>query len=402
MSDRRQVSKPSNVFKSVNRTLVDSTITKQHSVRSRTARGKVKLVLFLSTYSLPLSLISLAAMFSQIRSLRGKRKVKMHLNSTPIVPAQSRTSGRELSDRESAQDGLNQRLADLEIGVEFRLDLRAEDLTVLNELGAGNGGTVSKVMHVTTKTIMAKKIIHIDAKPSVRKQILRELHILHECNSPYIVSFYGAFITEGDISMCMEYMDVGSLDNIYKKNGAVPLEILGKITYAVLGGLNYLYQSHQIIHRDVKPSNILVNSKGQIKICDFGVSGELINSVADTFVGTSHYMSPERIQGSPYTVRSDVWSLGITLMELAIGRFPFPPDGSQLTVLELLQHIVNEPAPALPPGEFPRELEDFVQQCLTKDVNRRPAPQNLLQHRYAKAAAASRVNVEAWANTIKR
>ncbi|CAG8715028.1 3173_t:CDS:2, partial [Ambispora leptoticha] len=238
-------------------------------------------------------------------------------------------------------------------------------------------------------------IIHIDAKPNVRKQILRELHILHDCKSPYIVSFYGAFMNDGDASMCMEYMDVG-------KNGAIPLDILGKITHSVLEGLNYLYQCHQIIHRDVKPSNILVNSKGQIKICDFGVSGELINSVADTFVGTSHYMSPERIQGSPYTVRSDVWSLGITLMELAIGRFPFPPDGSQLTVLELLQHIVNEPPPALPAGEFPPDFENLVQQCLIKDVDKRPVPHDLLQHRYVRASAQSQVNVEAWANSIKR
>jgi serine/threonine protein kinase len=77
---------------------------------------------------------------------------------------------------------------------------------------------------------------------------------------------------------------------------------------------------------DIKPSNILFNSKGQVKICDFGVSGELINSIADTFVGTSTYMSPERIQGAQYTVKSDVWSLGISLIELALGRFPFADD----------------------------------------------------------------------------
>lgn len=82
-----------------------------------------------------------------------------------------------------------------------------------------------------------------------------------------------------------------SLDDVYKKNGPVPADILGKITVAVVSGLTYLYDVHRIIHRDVKPSNVLVNSAGQIKICDFGVSGELINSVADTFVGTSTYMS---------------------------------------------------------------------------------------------------------------
>jgi mitogen-activated protein kinase kinase len=204
---------------------------------------------------------------------------------------------------------------------------------------------------------------------------------------------------------------------------------------------------------DIKPSNILFNSKGQIKICDFGVSGELINSIADTFVGTSTYMSvstttflrihhawmtdnrrvgrdaqPERIQGAQYTVKSDVWSLGVSLIELALGRFPFSEDhasddsdledlqgtlspgkplfaastgqkkskedkdrkrksmgvslqgGSRtMSILELLQHIVNEPAPRLmPEGRFPKAAEDFVDACLLKDPEARKTPKELL------------------------
>ena len=139
------------------------------------------------------------------------------------------------------------------------------------------------------------------------------------------------------------------------------------------------------MHRDIKPSNIVVNSKGQIKLCDFGVSGELDRSVADTFVGTGTYMAPERIQGSPYTVKSDVWSVGLTLMELAIGKFPFSgsndsedePSGPQ-GILDLLQQIVLEPAPKLPKSDaFPRSLEDVCAKCLMKDPEQRPTPQEL-------------------------
>ena len=91
-------------------------------------------------------------------------------------------------------------------------------------------------------------------------------------------------------------MDGGSLDLVLRKIGRIPEPYTRKITYAVLRGLAYLREKHSIIHRDIKPSNILVNSQGEIKICDFGVSGQLIDSMANTFVGTRSYMSPERLQ----------------------------------------------------------------------------------------------------------
>lgn len=139
------------------------------------------------------------------------------------------------------------------------------------------------------------------------------------------------------------------------------------------------------MHRDIKPSNILVNSRGYIKLCDFGVSGELVNSVADTFVGTSTYMAPERIQGEKYTVKSDVWSFGLTIMEMAIGKFPFDAsehlsdgEAAPAGILDLLQQIVHEPAPRLPKSEaFPVILEDMIQKCMCKKPEGRPTPQEL-------------------------
>lgn len=349
---------------------------------------------------------------------------------------------------------LTQQLANLELGVEYKLDLKNEDLKTLSELGAGNGGTVTKVLHEKSGTVMAKKVVFIDAKPSVRKQILRELQILHECNSRYIVSFYGAYLNEPHICMCMEFMDKDSLDGIYKKYGPISPEICGKIAVVVAHGLTYLYDVHRIIHRDVKPSNILVNGAGQIKICDFGVSGELINSIADTFVGTSTYMSPERIQGDQYSVKSDVWSLGVSIIELALGRFPFSEneddddsdvendflhddlsgtlsptkpapklqvtkkekekrrkskaagvslEGSshQMSILDLLQHIVNEPPPKLPEAKFPKLMEEFVNLCLVKDPAKRPTPKDLTKHQYVIQADAAKVDLQAWVDGMK-
>ncbi|KAF5340106.1 hypothetical protein D9758_013150 [Tetrapyrgos nigripes] len=395
---------------------------------------------------------------------------------------------------------LSNTLASMEMAAEIKFDLKNEDLKDLHELGQGNGGSVKKVEHVPTGTLMAKKIVLIDAKPSVRKQILRELQIMHECHCKYIISFYGAFLADPNICICMEFADKGSLDGIYKKIGAIDIEIVGKVALAVLEGLTYLYDVHRIIHRDIKPSNILCNSSGEIKICDFGVSGELINSIADTFVGTSTYMSPERIQGAQYTVKSDVWSLGISLIELALGRFPFaesadsdsdlsdlgdypdfnetlsparpgslslagglaslslsdnsspssrlPPSskrsskptsakssstskkdkrkskgvslqggGMTMSILELLQHIVNEPAPRLTEsnywgardrdmeeegleGVFPSEAESFVDACLLKNPDDRLTPKLLLNHPWIQLAQQSEVDVEGWAREI--
>ncbi|OQO06140.1 hypothetical protein B0A48_08728 [Cryoendolithus antarcticus] len=344
----------------------------------------------------------------QARTMK-RKNVKGLALSAPPKPLPPSAQDSQLPG--ALSDSLNDRPDTLEIGVEFRLDLRSEDLVVLKELGAGNGGTVSKVMHAATKVVMARKIIHVEAKKEVRKRIVRELQIMFECNSPYIVGFYGAFMNEsGDVTMCMEYADVGSLDSISKNFGPVRVDVLGKIAEAILGGLSYLYQAHRIMHRDIKPSNVLVNSRGQIKLCDFGVSSELENSVADTFVGTGTYMAPERIQGSPYTVKSDVWSVGLTLMELAIGKFPFSiesEDGDEDTagpqgILDLLQQIVLEPAPKLPKSDaFPSILEDVIAKCLMKNPEERPTPKELFDtDPFLRAAKRTPVDLEQWAVTM--
>ncbi|KAJ4352782.1 MAP kinase kinase (MEK) [Ascochyta clinopodiicola] len=337
------------------------------------------------------------------KTMKRKNKKGLALSAPPPKPTPSESDAQ-------APGGLgNAKEETLEIGVEFQLDLKAEDLIVLRELGSGNGGTVSKVQHAATKVIMARKVIHVEAKNEVRKRIVRELRIMHDCNSDYIVDFYGAFQNDsGDVIMCMEYMDVGALDWVSRQFGPVRVDVLGKIAEAVLGGLSYLYSAHRIMHRDLKPSNILVNSKGQIKLCDFGVSSELDGSIAETFVGTGTYMAPERIQGSPYTVKSDVWSVGLSIMELAIGKFPFSGSadddeaGGPQGILDLLQQIVLEPAPKLPKSDaFPSILEDMVAKCLLKDPKERPTPKELFDHdAFLQAAKRTPVDLEAWATSM--
>ncbi|XP_038575241.1 dual specificity mitogen-activated protein kinase kinase 2b [Micropterus salmoides] len=313
-------------------------------------------------------------------------------------------------------------------------ELKDDDFQRICELGAGNGGVVNKECHKPSGTIMARKLIHLEIKPAIRNQIIRELQVLHECNSPYIVGFYGAFYNDGEISICMEHMDGGSLDQVLKDAKRIPEDILGKVSIAVLRGLAYLREKHQIMHRDVKPSNILVNSRGEIKLCDFGVSGQLIDSMANSFVGTRSYMSPERLQGTHYSVQSDVWSMGLSLVELSIGRFPIPPpdtkeleaifghhilDGSEsethstsprprppgrpvsghgpaMAIFELLDYIVNEPPPKLPHGIFTSDFQDFVTKCLIKNPADRADLKMLMNHTFIKRSEAAEVDFAGW------
>ncbi|XP_017771492.1 PREDICTED: dual specificity mitogen-activated protein kinase kinase dSOR1 [Nicrophorus vespilloides] len=298
-------------------------------------------------------------------------------------------------------------------------DVSDDDFDKLGELGSGNGGVVMKVRHKSTGLIMARKLIHLEVKPAIKKQIIRELKVLHECNFAHIVGFYAAFYSDGEISICMEYMDAGSLDLILKKARLIPENILGKITSAVLKGLSYLRDKHSIIHRDVKPSNILLNSSGEIKICDFGVSGQLIDSMANSFVGTRSYMSPERLQGTHYSVQSDIWSLGLSLVEMAIGMYPIPPPSAKtlsaifgsntegdspghanaprpMGIFELLDYIVNEPPPKLPNGIFSDDFKDFVDRCLKKNPDERADLKSLMNHVWIKQSDAEDVDIAGW------
>lgn len=119
----------------------------------------------------------------------------------------------------------------------------------------------------------------------------RELNALRKCCSPFIIHYYGSVVAEFQVSLLLEFMDLGSLGDIVKKFGPIPEPLLGRIVFSVLNGLIYLHEQQQVIHRDLKPSNILINSQGEVKLCDFGDSVELINSKAQSVVGTMGYMA---------------------------------------------------------------------------------------------------------------
>ncbi|KAH0947267.1 hypothetical protein HN011_011028 [Eciton burchellii] len=298
----------------------------------------------------------------------------------------------------------------LQLSPDMVYDFTSEDLQDLGEIGRGGFGTVNKMIHRISNTVMAVKRIRSTVDEREQKQLLMDLEVVMKSNEcPCIVQFYGALFKEGDCWICMELMDT-SLDKFYKfiyerLNERIPECILGKITVATVKALNYLKEKLRIIHRDVKPSNILLDRRGNIKLCDFGISGQLVDSIARTRdAGCRPYMAPERIdpqRARGYDVRSDVWSLGITLMEVATGYFPYPKWNS---VFEQLYQVVQGDPPRLSPNEngnhFTMDFVNFVNTCLIKEETQRPKYNKLLEHPFIRRAEEATIDVAAYISSV--
>ena len=281
----------------------------------------------------------------------------------------------------------------------------------LGMLGEGAGGSVAKCRLKTGNRIFALKTINtLNTDPEFQKQIFRELQFNRSFKSNYIVRYYGMFRDElnSSIYIAMEYMGGKSLEAVYKnllaRGGRIGEKVLGKIAEDVLRGLSYLHEK-KVIHRDIKPQNILFNDGGEVKLCDFGVSGEAVNSLATTFTGTSFYMAPERIQGEPYSVTCDVWSLGLTILEVAQGHFPFGSDKitANIAPIELLVMILtftpelkDEPENNI---SWSNSFKSFIGYCLKKDPRERPSPRQMLKHPWIQGQMKKKVNM---AKFIKR
>ncbi|CAB1311794.1 unnamed protein product, partial [Coregonus sp. 'balchen'] len=314
-----------------------------------------------------------------VSSMQGKRKaLKLNFANPPVKPATRLPLNPSPSTAPSFQNPHIERMrthsiessGKLKISTENACDFTAEDLRDLGEIGRGAYGSVNKMQHKPSGQIMAVKRIRSTVEEKEQKQLLMDLDV-------------------GDCWICMELMST-SFDKFYKYvycslDDVIPEEILGKITLATVKALNHLKENLKIIHRDIKPSNILMDRNGNIKLCDFGISGQLVDSIAKTRdAGCRPYMAPERIDPSAsrqgYDVRSDVWSLGITLYELATGRFPYPKWNS---VFDQLTQVVKGEPPQLCNSEdrqFSPKFINFVNLCLTKDESKRPKYKELLKH----------------------
>ncbi|VDL19788.1 unnamed protein product [Hymenolepis diminuta] len=226
-----------------------------------------------------------------------------------------------------------------------KVTIEARDMEVKEELGRGEYARVHRMYHAPSKSQFAVKRLPFEVETSDRSRILNDWNVsMRTSTCPYAVLSYGALSVGCEFWVVMELMD-DSLDKflqkVYEQGKTIPENLLAYIAFCVVTALEYLRKDLVTMHRDVKPSNILIDRAGHVKVCDYGVSGELKNSMAQSNTGTCRYMAPERIDpsrsaGGGFRIQADVWSLGLTLLELATGKHPYE---SFVNQFELLKHV---------------------------------------------------------------
>ena len=264
--------------------------------------------------------------------------------------------------------------------------LGVADLDIVGVIGTGSGGVVRLAKHKRTDEALAVKNIAISLArdDDGRKRIITELRTLHKSSCEYIVRSLGAFFDQGSVNLVMEYMEAGTMSDATKYLGPWGEDDLAAATAMLADGLHYLHTKLSVVHRDIKPCNVLLNLRGEAKLSDFGVSGHLVDaSKCHSWVGTVTYMSPERIQGESYEFTADVWSFALTVMECALGRFPYnsPDVARRYSFWDLLDVVVKEPVPCLRPKlNVSEEFDNFVALGLNKDPSGRMLARNMIAH----------------------
>jgi serine/threonine protein kinase len=242
---------------------------------------------------------------------------------------------------------------------------------VIKELGKGAMGVVYQAHDPQFDRLVALKVLRQDrvASEDFVKRFLKEARAIGRLSHPNIVTAYDAGEDQGTIYLAMEFVDGRPLDEIIRNRRFELAEILN-LCIQVAETLHYAHQKG-VVHRDIKPGNIMVQSDGLIKIADFGIariedSTATLQTQAGDIMGTPAYMSPEQVLGKTADGRSDLFSLGVILYELTTGKRPFATENNNLATLfnEIIHNRPSEPAienPAIEPG-----LSGIVMKCLSK------------------------------------
>ncbi|XP_056675548.1 serine/threonine-protein kinase TAO1 isoform X2 [Monodelphis domestica] len=271
-------------------------------------------------------------------------------------------------------------LKDPEIAELFFKEDPEKLFTDLREIGHGSFGAVYFARDVRTNEVVAIKKMSYSGKQSNEKwqDIIKEVKFLQRIKHPNSIEYKGCYLREHTAWLVMEYC-LGSASDLLEVHKKPLQEVeIAAITHGALQGLAYLH-SHNMIHRDIKAGNILLTEPGQVKLADFGSAS--IASPANSFVGTPYWMAPEVILAmdeGQYDGKVDVWSLGITCIELAERKPPL----FNMNAMSALYHIAQNESPTLQSNEWSDYFRNFVDSCLQKIPQDRPTSEELLKHMF--------------------
>ncbi|GBC02052.1 hypothetical protein RclHR1_04430002 [Rhizophagus clarus] len=264
---------------------------------------------------------------------------------------------------------------------------RVRDRYTRQELvGRGAYGAVYKGIDNENNRVVAIKVLNLDTEEDDVGDIVKEINLLSQLkhsDSQNITKYFGSFLHGTKLWIIMEYAAGGSIRSLLNA-GNLEEKYISLITREVLQALIYLHKS-KIIHRDIKAANILLTEEGKVQLCDFGVAGQLTASSAKrtSFVGTPYWMAPEVIkEGATYDTKADIWSLGITVIEMAKGN----PPHHKLSAMKAIQLIPKTPPPQLE-DKFSSQIREFVSICLNDNSDQRPTAEELMKSKFIKGAS---------------
>lgn len=249
-------------------------------------------------------------------------------------------------------------------------------------IGKGGFGKVYQLLHTPSGIMLAGKIINPKImNRQAREALKKEINLMKEISSPFTVRYCGCVNIEGSLMVLMEFCDQGSLrDLIDVREQPLTEQQIAFIIKDVLIALQFLHLKHHVIHRDIKAGNVLLTSKGQVKVTDFGVSRKFEaqgKMETRSQVGSPYWVAPEIINQKQYGAPADIWSLGATIVELA----ETDPPLFDLEPGPAMMQISTKGFPGLKePEKFSEEFGDFVKQCMTFDPEFRPSIIELNKH----------------------
>jgi sporulation-specific protein 1 len=247
-------------------------------------------------------------------------------------------------------------------------------------IGRGNFGDVYRAVERATSQTVAIKVVNLEQTDDEINVLVQEISFLSQMRSKYITQYYHTFVSDVSMWIVMEYCGGGSCADLLKCHKQLSEEVTSFIIRETLKGLEYLHQEKKV-HRDIKAANILLTENGDVKLADFGVSGQitLTHVRKDTFVGTPFWMAPEIItRKAGYDEKVDIWSLGITTIELITGAPPY----AELEPMKVLFQIPKNPSPVLSGSNHSEYLKEFVKFCLLKNPRNRPCASVLLKTKF--------------------